>query len=479
MSIFVTSTGFNKKTYADHKTYYENLFTTVFGNDIDLDDSGGFGQLVAQLALRDTNIWEGAEEIYNSRNPNSATGISLDNICAETGVIRQLETSTTVNDVFLFADTDITITAGSLIKITSNNYEFALLNDVLVTSTNLRYIQLKCENPGGTGETYTIILDGDSYSYDSLAGDDGVDIATALYNLLVAGSFAGTITRTDEFLEIQYTSIDFSIVYTGNLTLESRASGGIFECTTPGVIAANANTLTSIVTPISGWLAVNNPVAGILGRETETDTELRIRRSSTLLLGNATEEAIKNNLLNNVSGITAITVVSNRDSITVDGLPPKSFECIISGGVDSDIASEILRTEPAGIESYGNVTEIVIDSQGTPQTIKFSRPTAKYAHVKIQREFYSEEDYPVDGDTQIKDSIVAWALTNQGIGKDIIRQRLSIPVYQIPGVGDIAIWLDVTDNPGDTPTYVQTDFAIAVREYADFAVSRIVVEALP
>ena len=69
MSIFVDENGFIKKTYEDNKTYYEGVFQAIFGNDIDLDVTGPFGQMVAQFSKRDTDIWDGAEEIYNSRNP--------------------------------------------------------------------------------------------------------------------------------------------------------------------------------------------------------------------------------------------------------------------------------------------------------------------------------------------------------------------------------------------------------------------------
>jgi hypothetical protein len=121
----------------------------------------------------------------------------------------------------------------------------------------------------------------------------------------------------------------------------------------------------------------------------------------------------------------------------------------------------------------------VTDSQGNPQEVKFSRPTPIYIHVRVSRDYYSEEDYPSNGDTLIKQYIVAWALLNQTIGKDVIYQRLSIPIYEVPGVGDIVIEIDGTANPGDTPTYAEDNVEIAIREYADFATDRIVVQDIP
>ena len=478
MGIFVTPTGFVKKTYEDHKTYYEGVFKGIFGESVDLDPRGPVGQMVAQFALRDTNIWDGAEEIYNSRNPNAAEGVSLDNIAAETGVIRQAEGFTFAPHVFLFGDLGTSIPALSLAREASNDLNYILQEDVEISLSTVRYIDLKLESVA-PGEEFTLTIEGVPYVYEALGGDDAEAVWLTLKALVEAGPFTGVLTVTDDILNVTRVTQDFIISFSANIDLELIAAGGNFEAETAGANILPALALDTIVTPISGWDAVRNTAAGITGRLVETDAEFRIRRADTQLIGNATDEAIRSKVLNQVDGVSSAFVISNRSGDTsLDGIPPHGFEVIVVGGSDADIAETIWQVQPSGIKSHGTETEIVIDSQGEEQEIKFSRPTPLYIWVKVERSFYSEETYPANGDVLIRNEIVNWSLTNFPIGKDVIRQRLSIPIYRVPGIGDIRISIDATASPSGTPTYAEADIPVAVREYATFDAARISVEAL-
>ncbi len=98
----------------------------------------------------------------------------------------------------------------------------------------------------------------------------------------------------------------------------------------------------------------------------------------------------------------------------------------------------------------------------------------------MKRDKYDEEAYPENGDQLIKDNIVAWSLItdNINVGKDVIRQRLNIPVYEVSGIEDIEITIDATDTPGGTPSYSSNNIEISDRNIAVFAVGRITVEDL-
>lgn len=578
MGTYVTDTGFQKKTLTEIKAEIEADFQGVFGNDIDLSAEGAFGQLIGILSKRDADLWDGMEEIYTSRNPSEATGTSLDNISAETGVVRIDATQTLVEDVQLFGSEGTVVAAGKQIKQTTDPLLYSLLSVVTITKTAARHVQLEPDTPsGGGGEVYTVTIDATPYTYTALAGDTKADVINALVSAITTGAFNGTASNiSDTYLKVEYITTDFSITWTTTLTLYLLASGGDFEADEEGPYTAPANTLVEIATPVTNWDSVNNPVAGITGRDVETDDELRIRRAQTFLAGNATDVAIQSALLNEVTGVTSVTVTSNRktvsnsnkivfdadfvtgnsiqfvinnivvtsvpfntdqettmqDAITqieadvpnstallddVDandrtlvvtvsnitllessaivtggasqptaisffcdqsGRPVHSFEAVVSGGTDADIANEIWVTQPSGIQSYGNVTEVIQDSEGNNQSISFSRPVDVYAHVKVKRDLYAEETYPTNGDQAIKDAIVEWSLTEFIPGKDLIRQRISIPVYSVPGIDSIEISIDLTPNPGDTPSYVLTDLPVTSRQIAVFDQSRITVEVL-
>jgi uncharacterized phage protein gp47/JayE len=478
-TFFLDADGFHKKTFEELKGEYEVDFQGIFGDDIDLEPEGPFGQLVGMLAQRDANIWDGAEEIYNSRNPNSAEGVSLDNICAETGIIRQDATETVVQDVRLFGDESTVVTAGKKVKQANSDIEYELDATVTITKAAFRYVEITFDPPSDT-EVFTVTIDGTPYTDTAtVPPDDEEDIAENIRALIAAGSWGGTVSRSGATLTLIYVDTDSALLVTSNITIDLLASGGDFTATTAGANTLPANSLNTIVTAVSGWDSVINPVVGLTGRDVETDEELRIRRANTPLTGNATDDAILLNISNNVSGVTSVTVTSNRtDATDGDGRPPHSFEAVVVGGADADIAQQIWDTQPSGIASYGNDSEVVVDSQGNNQTVYFSRTVPMYIWVKVKRDLYSEETYPAGGDDAIKQAIVDWAAINQPIGKDVIRQRLSEPVYSIPGIEDIEITIDGDLSIGHTPSYALQNIVVAGSEIANFATSRIIVEDL-
>lgn len=477
MGTYVTDTGFQKRTLAEIKLDLEGDFQQVFGDDIDLDAEGVFGQLIGLLAKREANLWDLAEEIYQSRDPSGATGISLDNLSAEIGVTRIAAGATTVSGVLIYGTDGTAVPVTFQARQPGGTVDYQINSGITIDDATARDVLLAPATPsGGGGEVYTVTIDSVPYSYTALPGDTEATVVNDLVSQITGGAWGGTASNESDKLRLQRFSVDFSLVFTATLTLEQLASAGDFTATTTGANALPANTLTEIVTPEPGVDAVTNPSAGSTGRAEETDAELRIRRDQTLLAGLSTEEAIRTQLLNRVENIQQASVGSNR-TLTGDGdgRPPKSLEAVVEGGTDEDIGQVIWESAPGGIEIFGSTLVVVVDSEGNNQNVYFSRPTAVYIHVNIVGTLYSEEEYPTDGDDAVKAAIVAWAATNQGIGVDVIRQRLNIPIYSIPGIGPITVEIDGTPNPGDSPTFAEQDVAIASREFASFDTSRIFV----
>ena len=485
MSVYVTNTGFVKKTLQQIRTEQEEKFKEVFGNNIDLDPDGPFGLIIGIMSKDLADMWDAAEEIYTSRDPNQATGSSLGFISAENGLIRFDATQTTAENVFLYGTEGTIVPADRQARQDSAQEDrYSLASSVTITEAAAREVLFSVDTPSSAGQTYTVGIDSVDYTYVTVGGETKGDIIDELVSSITSGSWVGLATNDgDEFLKLQDVDTNFAITTKTKIAVDTLASGGTFVCDTAGARALPANTLTVIVTPVSGWDSVNNPSSGTIGRNEETDAELRIRRASVFTAtGNATDLAIRSKLLQNVPNITAVNVISNREFVTdSDGRPPKSFEAIVAGGGNQDIGDEIWRTQPAGVTSYGNQTVTVYDSNSQPQLVYFSRSTTKYIWVKVKRDLYDEEIYPTDGDDLIKSNIVLWSQSTQNIdvGKDVIRQRLSIPIYEVPGIDNIEITLGVTTNPGDPePTYSASNIAISIREIADFAASRITVEDL-
>lgn len=477
MGIFLTETGFQKKTLAELKVEYEDLFKAQFGQDIDLDADGPFGQIVGILSKRDADIWDGAEEIYTSRNPNEATGVSLDNIAAENAIQRKAATATTVQNTYLIGTEGTIVASGKQATQAEGNVTYSLDASVTIQKSAARFLELSpnISFPAAGGEVFTVTLDAVPYSYTAIASDSKKIVLDALVSAITAGAFGGTsLNLNDLLLEITFVTQDFSVSFTATFDETRLGSAGDFTADVTGPNPLPSTSLDTIVTPVSGWAEVINTLAGNTGEDIESDSAFRIRREASIQQGNATDPAIKAALINEVTNVTSASVTSNRTLVTDgEGRPAKSFESVVAGGTDADVAAKIFEVQPSGIESFGNTTEIVVDSEGNNQTIKFSRATNQYAWVDVEYELYGEEQFPSNGEDLIRDEIVAWALLNQTVGVDIIRQRLNIPIYEVPGIGDITIKIDITPTVGGPPTLVEEDKVISSREIAVFATSRI------
>lgn len=476
----LTDDGFEIKRLDEIKTEMEDDFKTSFGDDTDVSDESVNGQLIGSLAKPLAEVWELAQAVYSSQDPNQATKISLDRTSQLTAITRLDATNT---KVFTTAEGDeatvIDDTFTGKQKDTSNL--FRQETGVSVTITKSGCVKANYSiNSVQDSHLYTITINGTGYDYTSDADATVLEIMAGLKVSIDAGSepidvtdnLNGTLTiDADDFIT------NFSTDVSAELDIDEL--GALLElfALDTGTISVPTNTLIEIETPISGLNSINNNLPGITGRAEETDAEFRQRRRDSLkIAGGGTDEAIRTRILQDVDSVTAATIISNRTDVTDgEGRPPHSFEAIVVGGDDAEIALKIWETMPSGIQPYGNVTEIIQDSQGTNQTIKFSRPVNQYIHLDIEIELNAEEVFPVDGITQIKDAIVAYGNT-LGTGDDVFQKKLYTPIYTISGIGNVPLLeLDATPNPGDSPSFSTDDIPIAESEIAIFSTDRIVV----
>ena len=200
-----------------------------------------------------------------------------------------------------------------------------------------------------------------------------------------------------------------------------------------GPIVALANSITQIDTPIFGWTSVTNPLDATEGTDEETDAELRDRRSqSTQASGQNLVDALFGQLLN-LDNVTSARVISNGTGATdANGIPAHQFLSIVQGGLNADIAQLVWENTPQGILSFGAITEQIIDSQGFPQDVKFSRPTAVdiYFNVTVT----TDATYPGSGDLDIAQNILDYGNANFEIGDDVILSQFYTPINAVQGV---------------------------------------------
>lgn len=183
--------------------------------------------------------------------------------------------------------------------------------------------------------------------------------------------------------------------------------------------------------------------------EGETDEELRDRIQSADHYGFATYEGMLTYLRDKIASGVSLQV--NEEDETVDGIPAHRFEVFIPDGVTAtadEIAQFIWDCKPAGILSHGNSSGTATDKDGFTHTVKFSNIAGTPVLARIMITEYEEEDLPDDYVDRIKTAVADWATTEYTVGKDVIPQRITVPVYGIAGIDSVTV--EVSMDGGST-----------------------------
>lgn len=231
---------------------------------------------------------------------------------------------------------------------------------------------------------------------------------------------ANTQVKCSANNELFYTIVDAVIDATGFVLVDALAVN-------VGAIPAPSNTLTILMFPMYGVRTVTNPDDALIGKDRETDAQLRLRRAySTATPSQSILEGIKGAVAN-IPEVLQVQAYENKTDLPdANGLPPHSFSLVAQGGEDQDIANAIFIREPVGSNQYGNTTVTVYDSYNLPHPVTFMRPPV----IQI---FITVEVTPLAGwsDTMIaamQANIVAWTQANWLIGVPVIQSQLYIPI---------------------------------------------------
>ena len=484
----VTITGFVKKTLLEIKAEIEQAERDSIGSSLNLLATSILGQINGIFSDRLSELWDVAEAIYRAMYPDSASGEALDNVAAITGSVRQAATKSTVT-IRLFLDDGTTVAAGSVVSIGATGARFvttaAITNSLGYTATLTVAAESEDYGPvvglSGTIDTIqspvsgwsaaTAISSGNAETYDLDDGQtltvkvDGGAVQTATFN---TGDFVDIDNATAAEVAAVIDS-DISGVSASDeggyvrIVNDSEDSGNSIEIT-----GGTANTALGFdTTLVKGFNALDAEP----GTLTETDEDFRERREAELTaVGSATVDAIRADILR-VEDVLQCFVFENPTDVKVGDLEPHSFEVVVLGGDDQEIADAIWATKPAGIQtSYTpgqQVSKTVYDSQGIAHTIYFTRPDDIEIYFDVTVQIDSTE-FPADGDDQIKAAMVAYGDT-LNIGDDVVALKFESIPLDIAGVEDVTVFeLDTVFPPTGT-----SNISIGDRELAVFDTSRI------
>lgn len=436
----MTSTGFVTRTLTEIVDALGTALRSAFGASLPLHGKSLYGQLRGIMADRFAELWEVLQALYSAHDPDTAEDAALDAVCALTGTVREGATYSTATLTCTGAPLTA-LAAGRVVSVTSTLSRLATTADAMITAL-------------------TAWASGTAYAAGAQRTNGG-----HAYVCTVAGTSAGSGGPTGEGSAIVDNTATWRWMGEGTGACAVAAAA---EDTGP--IVATSGQIITIETPVAGWNGVVNLTDATEGSVGETDAELRVRRIDELAGGgNNSLEGLRTALLR-VDDVTEVRIFENRTMETDgDGLPPKSFEALVRGGLLADIATAIFTHKPLGIETYGTTWVDVVDSQGTTHSLYYSEPVAVPIYVDIAIT-YDADLYPDDGDAQVEAAIVAWGDARR-TGYDAVSSAIAAAAFTIPGVLDVTSCL-ISESA--SPTLPDT-IAISTRQIATYDTSRITV----
>ncbi len=283
----------------------------------------------------------------------------------------------------------------------------------------------------------------------------------------------GTLVRTVEDIEF-FTENEVTIT-AENEGNETGSAEAAVQCTKAGTIGnvrlgsinALAINISSNVTGISHIEILD------LGREEESDTELRERFTSAISIqGSGTVNSIAA-AVSAVQNVSNVLIIENNTDETVSNRPPHSFEVFVVAPMsqDQEIAEAIFSKKPIGIKAVGDIECKVRDYSGTEHSIFFSRTqqTNIYVSIKIK----VNNLFEMSGQAEIAEKI-AGQINTLSNGEDVILSSLYGCIYSVNGVCEATELKLSTDGTN----YTISNIAIADNQIARSSNDYVTVEVV-
>lgn len=392
----LTPDGLVVKTYAEVLAGFEARQRADIDAGLDLTEFSVLGQLNGIMATEVAGLWELAEEVHDSFDPDKAVGASQDSLYSLTNTLRKGAQKSTV-----------------------------------LTTVNL--------NPA-------------------------TNIPKGAAQASVVGNPAAKFVNDEPMVNASGLAVNATVRFIAVAT---------------GPILANAGTLTQIDTPVVGWNSITNPQDATPGSLIELNSLYRVRRLQEIAAqGGGTVPGMRADL-RRLSTVIAADVLENDTDYYVGTLPPKSLEAVVLSKVgandEATIAQTLWQNKTGGTKLVGSQSVGILDSEGFPQTIFFSRPTQRQVTIllrlKVNAALYV-------GATVAKAAIVqsledATSASYVSVGTDVYAGHIIKDAMKLPGV--LNADARVTFTPGTAWENAATELVIEPREIAVFDTSRVTI----
>jgi len=495
------STGLTPKTQEEillelNAEVVQNVRNTTGDNTLIIDTSTDkpIGRLNSVVAKHLADIWTQAKLVEETMRVDKTVGVSLEKLAMLVGFTRK-PASSTRGDLRLIGENDTLVSSGSVFSSLQED-NFTNPEDIIISLSDCYSANIKVGILIPSRE-YTISIDSDVYTFTSDVDPTIEEVLQGLETLInLDNKVTATYNPDVEFPDESYLrlvkddqSLTMDVVLGSVLISDSVEVEGLVVSSQRGIIFGDANTIVNIITSQSGLDSVYNPADFIIGTIAETDSELSARVSSDYnTVGSGTKDTIEA-VIDRDPNVRSVLVEENRLFVTnPNNIPPKSYEVIINHeGTSEEMAQLVWNTKPAGIATYGDIQETVMDSRGEEQTVEFSLATDLFVYVKVEATELDPtegENLPANYEDLIQDAITLEG-NSYNINQDVIAKRFYGIIYNtVEGIDELDVQVYLDTDPNLDPLTIgaglwQDTWPVDRKEISSFATDRFNITVTP
>lgn len=481
--------GYPVKTYEARRSTIVSEWQNAYGVGSNIASDTVDGNLI-DLFTRVIQILDARQNAaYLAHFFNTANGQNLDALLSIFGFNNtRLQEGGSVVEVLLYGKTGTTVLGGSEISTTIEGNTYQLDRAVILEDTN--FLVLRYGDALALGTQVSTTINGVQYGPAIPIVGTGLQVANGMAGLFPAsdaqidqvftpfedidGNGVLIVEMTDRWIASTTTTNSVSESFKGSKVLATSVEVGPVEGEAFSIIRRD--------TPRAGWEGVVNLVDATPGRLQETDAEYRIRHKQILgRFGRATPLAMRAHLLTR-KGVEVVKIYENKTVQDPDafGRPSHSFEAVVAGGETTDIALEIYRFHPLGIETFGNTSVLIQYRDQVDRVISFSRPDDVYIWVDIDiQEGEGFTESPIANiQEDVRGRIKTW-----GDGLEMGQNAYLVGATQnvdVPGSATIVVRFGSTASPlAPKPIMVPLDLVVPQLTRTHFDELRVTVVVLP
>lgn len=398
----LNSYGFSRPTLSDIISETLQSYRDVFGLDINTNDNSIINKIVNIQSDRENQIWQMAEEVFDSQTYQGAEGQFLDDLFSRRGIYRRPVTKGN-GSVEMTLQPSVPYNTTFSVATYKVNNTFLLQEDVIVAGNIVAHTLLNSQLSLGT-YTFTIVNSTTSVTQSLiLTLTDKTPNSSALnnfFNSIKTFIVSNTINANDTRIFIDNINGSMYIGYSDATTMIGLSQKVDFKVSPQvgqktirfDVVAEDAGfnpvsigQITSIAPVPSGFVVITNLSSFFSGSDVESDAEYRARASSTISSpAAATRSAIINGLLTGVDGVRKVKIFSNPTPNTSPaGIPPYKFVTVLYGGDTPSISQRLYELIACSNATWGDISYNVETEDNQTEVIYHTKAIEKNISVRV------------------------------------------------------------------------------------------------